>query len=545
MMNILHVNHIKNPDNHLSETEERDSKSGLRLLHRVFSPMVLNRVLILSGLAWAVISFSTMAQGIQEKAGIPYEIAPLEAPFRMPDLQRHRFPDREFDIRDFGAVAGGETSVTNAIAGAITACHRAGGGKVVIPEGEWLTGAIHLKSNINLHIVEGATVYFTENLEEYLPTVLVRHAGVEAYNYSPLIYAQGVKNIAITGRGVFDGNWEFWRDWAIEAQGEVHHRNRIEEAAKPLEERNFGKGAGREGMRPHFVELWNADNVLIEGPTFRNGPMWNIHLVYSQNIIVRDISVLSLPTHNGDGIVVDSSSDVLIEYVHLETSDDAVVIKSGLNEDGRLIDIPTRRVVVRNFTARYVRTGSGGIVFGSETSGGIHDIYVHDAYFEGSDRGIRFKSGPGRGSYVTDIFIHDITLKNVSNEVMNFHLDYGGAEHQKSAQPRFRNIFISNIDADGANEAINGAGMQGQPIRNVRIENSTFRNMNHGATFKEIDGLYLNNIEIHTSGTPLKFVDVYNVEMNGISLSGEQPHLIIDGNSKKIKRDGTLLTIPD
>ena len=508
----------------------------------MISLVTTSAALLLSGIALSINCSASEPFG-QERTGIPEEIAPVEAPFRMANLQRPLFPDREFNIRNYGAVPGRNTSVTGEIAAAIGDCHEAGGGRVVIPEGDWLSGAIHLKSNVNLYIAEGATLYFTDNLEEYLPTVLVRHAGVEAFNYSPLIYARDVKNIAITGRGVFVGNWEFWRDWAIKAQGSVHHGDRVKEAAKPLEERYFGKGAGLEGMRPHFVEIWHAYNVLIEGPTFKDGPMWNIHLVYSQNIIVRDISVLSLPTHNGDGIVVDSSNDVLIEYVHLETSDDAVVIKSGMNEDGRLIDVPAQRVVVRNFTARDVRTGSGGIVFGSETSGGINDIYVHDAYFDGSDRGIRFKSGHGRGSYVTDIYIRNITMKNVRNEAINFNLYYAKSEETtKNAQPRFRNIFIRDVYADGADEAINGSGLPGQPIRNVHIENATFRNMNKGVVFREIDGLYLNNIAIQTSGTPLRLVDVYNVEINGISLSGEHPHLIIEGNSEKVSRDGEALT---
>ncbi len=503
-------------------------------------------IVIVSMTSWScramAVSGSDTPQIDIQYPDIPREIAPLQAPFRMADLQRPEFPDRECNIVDYGAQPGGETSNTQAIADAIDACYEAGGGKVLIPDGLWLTGAIHLKSNINLHVTEGALVQFAEDLEEYLPPVHVRHEGVEAYNYSPLIYAPYADNIAITGRGVFDGRWEFWRDWALESQGEVHHRDRVAEATKPLDDRYFGKGAGREGMRPNFLVTWHASNVLIEGPTFKDGPMWNLHIVYSQNVIIRNTSVLSLPTHNGDGIVIDSSNDVLIEYVYLETSDDAVVIKSGLNEDGRLLDRPSQRIVVRNFTARKVRTGSGGIVFGSETSGGINDVYVHSAHFDGSDRGIRFKSGPGRGSYVTDIHIRDITLRNVTNEAINFNLFYSiDAEPEISANPRFRNIFITNVHADGAREAIQGAGLPGQVIRNVRISNAKFENMTRGATFRKIDGLHLDNIQIQSEETPLNLIDVYNVTMNNVSLVGAEPTLVIEGNSEKIYRDGEEL----
>ena len=473
---------------------------------------------------------------------IPAEIAPIRAPFRVADLKRPVFPERECNITDYGGRTGDEFSNTQAIADAIEACYDAGGGTVLIPEGRWVTGAIHMKSNINLHVAKGAYVQFAEDLEEFLPPVHVRHEGVEAYNYSPLIYAAHVENIAITGPGIFDGRWDFWRAWAIEAQGEVAHRDRVAEAPKPLDERYFGKGAGRDGMRPNFLVTFHSENILVEGPTFKDGPMWNLHFVYSQNIIVRNTSVLSLPTHNGDGIVIDSSNDVLIEYVYLETSDDAVVIKSGLNEDGRLIDIPSQRIVVRNFIARDVRTGSGGIVFGSETSGGINDVYVHSAHFDGSDRGIRFKSGPGRGSYVSDIFIRDITLRNVTNEAINFNLYYSiDAEPEIMANPRFRNIFISNIHADGAREAIHGAGLPGQVIRNVRISNAYFENMESGATFRKIDGLHLDNIKIESKGTPLKLIDVHNVNLNNVMLHGEEPSLVIEGDSKRILRDGNEL----
>ena len=173
------------------------------------------------------------------------------------------------------------------------------------------------------------------------------------------------RNAAITGKGVLDGQARHWLDW-------WSVQPRATATRVPLSRRtNFGKGSGSEGMRPNFMVFWESEDVLVEDVTVQNGPMWNIHLVYTNRAIVRGVTVNSVDSHNGDGIVVDSSRDILLEYNHLETGDDAIVLKSGFNEEGLEINIPTENVIIRNFSAYDVRTGSGGVVFGSETSGGI------------------------------------------------------------------------------------------------------------------------------------------------------------------------------
>ncbi len=187
-------------------------------------------------------------------AEMPVTIAPIKAPFDMPQFKRPLFSDRAFDIRDYGAVQckwedDEKHKSTEAIHKAIIACHKGGGGKVLIPRGDWLTGAIHLKSNVNLHIAEGAVVHFSNDLADYLPVVHVRCEGVEAYNYSPLIYAPHVENIAITGQGTLHGHGRWWWRWARNND----RGNRIEASKVPLEERRYGKGDGREGMRPTFI----------------------------------------------------------------------------------------------------------------------------------------------------------------------------------------------------------------------------------------------------------------------------------------------------
>ena len=461
--------------------------------------------------------------------GPPIEIAPIKAPFEMPTLKRPSFPGVTFDIRDYGAVQckwedDEKRKSTEAIAKAIAACHNAGGGKVLIPRGDWLTGAIHLKSNVNLHIAEGAVVHFSNDLEDYLPVVHVRCEGVEAYNYSPLIYAPHVENIAITGRGTLHGHGRWWWRWAKDND----RGDRVEETKVPLKERRYGKGGGREGMRPTFIVPWKARNILIEGITLRESPMWNVHPVYSENIIVRGITVHSLESPNGDGIVPDSCKNVLIEYNHLETGDDAVVIKSGLNADGLKIGIPSENIVVRNFTARDVRTGSGGIVFGSETSGGIRNIYVHDAYFDGCDRGIRFKTTRGRGNVIENIYIENVEMKNIESQAINFNSYYERGATGKS--PLFRNVYIDNVRVNGADTAIEMIGLPEKWLENINIRNAVFENVKNGAIAHRVKELTLEDVSIKSKGRPIALDDVFEATMKNVNLSGQRPPLFVDGS---------------
>jgi polygalacturonase len=460
---------------------------------------------------------------------LPVTIAPIKTPFEMPQLKRPSFPDITFDIRDYGAVQcmwedDEKHKSTKAIHKAIVACHEGGGGKVVIPRGNWLTGAIRLRSNVNLHVAEGAVVHFSNDLEDYLPVVHVRCEGVEAYNYSPLIYAPHVENIAITGSGTLHGHGRWWWPWAKNND----RGNRVEATKVPLEERSYGKGAGREGMRPTFIVPWKAKNILIEGITLVESPMWNVHPVYSENIIVRGITVHSLESPNGDGIVPDSCKNVLIEYNHLETGDDAVVIKSGLNEDGLKIGIASENIVVRNFTARDVRTGSGGIVFGSETSGGIRNIYVHDAYFDGCDRGIRFKTTRGRGNVIENIFIKNVEMKNIERQAINFNSYYERGATGKS--PLFRNVYINNVRVNGAHTAIEMIGLPEKWLENINVKNAVFENVGNGAIANRVKELTLENVSIKSNGRPIELDDVFEATIKNVKLSGRRPPLLVGGS---------------
>jgi len=273
-------------------------------------------------------------------------------------IKAPEFPTRDFVITDYGAVAGGSNDCTATIAKAIDACHAAGGGRVVVPDGVFLTGAIHLKSNVNLHLADGATLKFSADPAQYLPVVFTRWEGVEGMNYSALIYAFEQKNIAITGKGVLDGsasseNWWAWTRRDPNGEPAPARRSRdmlndMGERGVPVEQRVFGQG---HFLRPNFVQPYRCRNVLIEGVTIRNSPMWELNPVLCSNVTVRGVTI-SIHGPNNDGCDPESCRDVLIEDCIFDTGDDCIAIKSGRNNDGRRVAVPSENIIVRNCTMR-------------------------------------------------------------------------------------------------------------------------------------------------------------------------------------------------
>jgi polygalacturonase len=256
-----------------------------------------------------------------------------QAPKILKRIVAPEFPARDFVITHYGAVAGGQTDCTAAIAKAIDACAQKGGGRVVIPAGEFLTGAIHLKSNVNLHLETNSVLKFSTDPKDYLPTVFTRFEGTELYNFSPLIYALGQKNVAVTGEGTLDGqadnsNWLAWKNSAF-------RKTLVKMAADnvPVEQRQFGVN---EELRPDFIEFNRCQNVLIEGVHIRRSPMWEIHPLLCTNVTVRGVDIFSHGVNN-DGCDPESCSDVLIEKCIFDTAP-----KSGRNADGRRIGCPRK-----------------------------------------------------------------------------------------------------------------------------------------------------------------------------------------------------------
>lgn len=422
-------------------------------------------------------------------------IAPIHAPFPMPQLTRPEFPARVIDIRDHGAIAGGEVKNTAAFAEAIATCAAAGGGRVLVPAGRWLTGPIHLKSNIDLHLAEGAEIVFSDHFEDYLPVVLVRVGGVELYNYSPFIYARDCTDVAITGPGRLNGNSQRWWAWKSKETKRIFA---LAPEGVPVEERIFGTPEA--AIRPNFVVFWNCRNVLLESFTIGGGPNWTIHPVYSENIIIRRVHVLT-DGPNNDGIDPDSCRNVLIEHCVFDTGDDCVVLKSGYNEDGWRVGRPTENVVMRWCSSQ---RGHGGLVIGSEMSGDVRNVYLHDCDFAGTDRAVRIKSRRGRGGVVENVWAENLRVRDMQEEVVILNMDYGADRNQAftAKPPLFRNIHVRNVHADGAPTAIRIAGLEDSPIQDVTFERMSIAS-DHGVVAEHVQGITFTNVAVRPRVGPV------------------------------------------
>ena len=382
---------------------------------------------------------------------VPTILARIKAP---------KFPAREFKITDYGARPAEDSDNTEAIRKAIEACHAAGGGRVVVPPGVFQTGAIHLKSNVNLHVSEGATLKFSADPAKYLPVVYTRFEGTECWNYSPLIYAFEQENIAVTGSGVLDGSAanENWWKWARRipgggdppARADITRLREMGDRGVPVKERVFGAG---HYLRNSFIQPYRSKNVLIEGVRIINSPMWEIHPVLSTNVTVRGVTVVSHGPNN-DGCNPESSRDVLIEDCVFDTGDDCIAIKSGRDADGRRVHVPSENIIVRNCT---MKDGHGGVVIGSEISGDCRNVFVEHCQMDSPnlDRALRFKSNARRGGVIENVFMRDVKIGRVSEAVLtiDFLYDTGadGAHRPVTAQ-RFNRAsgehFQSESDVD-------------------------------------------------------------------------------------------------
>ncbi|MBN2182363.1 MAG: glycoside hydrolase family 28 protein [Sedimentisphaerales bacterium] len=460
--------------------------------------LIKNFCFILSMLCFiaAAPAQSSSEQKRQQTNVLKEPIEPIKAPFPMPELKRPVFPNRVVDIRSYGAVGDGKTKNTKAFAKSIEICAGTGGGRVLVPAGKWLTGPIHLKSNIELHLAEGAEIIFSDVFEDYLPNVLVRVGGIEIYNYSPLIYARDCENIAVTGPGKLNGNAKAW--WDAMRGRETREFFDMGASGVPVEERVFGTPEA--AIRPSFLSLVNCCNVLLEGFTIGSGPNWTIHPVYCQNVIIRRVNIVTSGPNN-DGIDPDSCRNVLIEHCMFDTGDDCVVLKSGYNEDGWRVGMPTENVVMRYCVSH---RGHGGLVVGSEMSGDVRNVYMHDCEFEGTDRAIRIKSRRGRGGVVENVWAHDLKVKNMQREVIILNMDYSSDRKQAANEkpPVFRNFDIWNVTGDGAPTAILINALEDSPVENIKFRDITIKSK-RGVVCSNVRNIMFDNVQITPEGGPL------------------------------------------
>ncbi|AIY86049.1 exo-poly-alpha-D-galacturonosidase [Thermotoga sp. 2812B] len=391
-------------------------------------------------------------------------------------VREPQIPDREVNLLDFGARGDRRTDCSESFKRAIEELSKQGGGRLIVPEGVFLTGPIHLKSNIELHVK--GTIKFIPDPERYLPVVLTRFEGIELYNYSPLVYALDCENVAITGSGVLDGSadnehwWPWkgkkdfgWKEGLPNQQEDVKKLKEMAERGTPVEERVFGKG---HYLRPSFVQFYRCRNVLVEGVKIINSPMWCVHPVLSENVIIRNIEISSTGPNN-DGIDPESCKYMLIEKCRFDTGDDSVVIKSGRDADGRRIGVPSEYILVRDNLV-ISQASHGGLVIGSEMSGGVRNVVARNNVYMNVERALRLKTNSRRGGYMENIFFIDNVAMNVSEEVIRINLRYDNEEGEYL--PVVRSVFVKNLKATGGKYAVRIEGLENDYVKDILISDT-------------------------------------------------------------------------
>ncbi len=413
------------------------------------------------------------------------------------------FPKRDFEITKYGALADGKKDCTDAIAQAIAACNRAGGGRVVVPAGAFLTGAIHLKSNVNLYVSAGATLKFIPDPKKYLPVVLTRYEGTELMNYSPFIYADGQENLGISGEGTLDGqcsreNWWSWgsaKPWGLaDGQTRVDDRVTLTDMGNrdvPVAERVFGEG---HFLRPTFIQPRKSRNILIDGITILNSPMWEVTPLYCTNVTVRNVKIDSHGPNN-DGCDPDSCTDVLIENCVFSTGDDCIAIKSGRNRDGRRVAAPTENVIIRNCE---MKDGHGGLTIGSEMSANVRNVFVENCRLKSPNlnEALRFKTNAMRGGTIENAYFRNITIGEVSDAILQVDFYYqegpNGPEH-----PVVRNIDIRDVTSKKSKYALQLRGFPDAPMSNIHFERCSFENVAKDDIVENVHGLVLTDVKVN------------------------------------------------
>lgn len=422
----------------------------------------------------ATVAFATLLLAVScTHPKVTYQAIEVEAPFEMEAIQMPIFPEQDFSIADYGAVAGGEVNNTEAIARTIEACHRAGGGRVLVPAGEWLTGPIHFKSNINLHLEKGATLRFTDNPSDYLPAVMTSWEGLECYNYSPLLYAFECENVAITGEGTLAPIMDIWRTWFKRPAPHMEALKKLYTMAStdvPVEERQMA--VGENNLRPHLIHFNRCKHVLLDSFKIRESPFWTIHLYMCDGGIVRNLDVYA-HGHNNDGVDLEMSRNFLIEDCVFDQGDDAVVIKAGRNQDAWRLNSPSENIVIRNCS---VLQGHVLLGIGSEMSGGVRNVYMHDCEVRDSVFRLFFvKTNHRRGGFVENIWMKRVQAEAMQR-VMEVDMDvlYQWRDLVPTYQDsitRIRGLYMDGVTCKRTQAIYDLKGDPRKPIREVEIRN--------------------------------------------------------------------------
>lgn len=387
-------------------------------------------------------------------------------PFEFQDFLEPNFPAAVFHIKDYDKDLLTEKEKKGLIQRVVDRCKEAGGGKVIIDKGKWLSGPIHLSDNICLELEEQSEIHFSQHYEDYLPVVFTRWEGMECYNYSPLIYANGCTNIAIKGNGKLIGGGQAWWHWK-RLQGEAAKALCYAESnGISIEERVYG--TEESALRPSFIQFINCKNIVLEEFTIEDGPQWTIHPVYCEDILVKHVTV-NTSGPNTDGLNPDSCKNVWIEGCTFATGDDCIAINSGMNEDGWRVGRPCENIVIIGCKMNF---GHGAIVIGSGMSGGVQNIFAANCHIKDTMQGIRLKSMRGRGGYVRNVYFENIIINDVTNEAIQISMfyPYSTVEAKNDTPPEFSHIELKNITGNSKKHALEIRGLPESKIHHLRFD---------------------------------------------------------------------------
>jgi polygalacturonase len=418
------------------------------------------------------------------------------------------------NVADFGAVRDGKTVCTGAIQKAVDECARAGGGRVVFPAGRYLTGPVFLKSNVHLEVMPGAVLSGITNFEK-VPAIGGRFEGIDRPVYASMFTGLDLENVSITGRGVLDGRGDAW--WkAFHIVTELRRKMGLAER-----EPDNPPDAPLKWPRPRMINLYRCRNVLISGITVVNSPAWNIHPVLCDNVRIDQVTILAPPdAPNTDGIDPDSCRNMRISNCYISVGDDCITIKSGYKY--LKSHMPSENIAVTNCV---FGRGHGGVGIGSETAGGVRNVTISNCVCEGTDRGLRFKTGRGRGNVVENVRAQNVVMRGVG-DALSVSMLYAGGDTQNPAPvdegtPVFRNIHLSDIVAGDTKRAAVIEGLPEMPVRDLSISNFVV-NAGEGISCSHVSGVIFDNVAIESGKGPMMTARaVYDLEVH--RLSGKKP----------------------
>lgn len=408
-----------------------------------------------------------------------------------------------------GARGNGKKLNTKVINKTIDKLNSKGGGTLFFPAGTYLTGGIRMKSNITIDLEAGATLLFSDDFEDYLPFVETRHEGVVMQSFQPLIYAADAENITIRGEGKLDGQGKKWWDEFFRVMIDLRDHgvrdvNKYQamwdegnEVKQIYEETNedYINTLQRRFFRPPFIQPVRCKNVRIQGVTIVNSPFWTVNPEFCEDVKITGVTIINPDSPNTDGINPESCKNVLISDCHISVGDDCITIKSGRDLQGRRLGVPCENITITNCV---MLDGHGGVVIGSEMSGGVKNVVISNCVFNGTERGIRLKSTRGRGGVVENIRVSNIVMRNIKREAILMDLKYSKMPEEPFSErtPVFKNIFISGMTGVDVVTPVYIRGLDESPIAEVTLSDINIQSQK-SPFFENYSKIRLNNVFIN------------------------------------------------